>query len=552
MASPPTLVELKRSPSDYTLSNVVHWELGGDVPFVFLANCLVAVSEAAEDDLQDIACNIFRTFMKISPQNLFAVLSILARTYTDGDNSYTIEASKDAIIEAIAESSNKTPEFIKDQLLEHDLAFVAEVNRPIELLFKREKLTIEYLFSKIIALVENVKRKKEKKKVWAKRNLYTLLGMFNHASEFEAGTLVRLLQPIWKKVPENVILHGLACATVYAHISPEDPDIPMHLERAVDLCNRIYQLVKSFRAFCDAFCHTYPCTGYMYLPEIIGFAPGIPLKLMEAEPILDTSELFQKFGSNGFTYESNDYGDVIRAQIHGLENGVIVIYVDNELVTDRFPDVLAIVMRARGQNMKSFIIDCKVCAFDERRKTSLSIKDLPNSHWEDAEIVVSIVVSDILYLNGKSLLQKQLLLRHQMLQRSFVEQLDSSVNISDVPQCNDLKLLKSFLKAAGKSSLIVKSLTDNATYEPCKKLRNWLILRKEDLADLEKKATDSNDDARVVRAPSKEAKATTRDSEDASLTGDNEDAATTGDSEDAALTGDNEDAATTGASEDDA
>lgn len=155
MASPTTLVELKRSPSDYTLSNVVHWELGGDVPFVFLANCLVAVSEAeaAEHDLQDITCNIFRTFMKISPQNLFAVLSILARTYVDGDNSYTIEASKDAIIEAIAASSNKTPEFIKDQLLEHDLAFVAEVNRPVELIFKREKLTVEYLFSKIIALV---------------------------------------------------------------------------------------------------------------------------------------------------------------------------------------------------------------------------------------------------------------------------------------------------------------------------------------------------------------------------------------------------------------
>ena len=53
----------------------------------------------------------------------------------------------------------------------------------------------------------------------------------------------------------------------------------------------------------------------MYLPEIIGFAPGIPLKLMEAEPILDRSELFQIFGSNDFTYESNDYGDVIRAQV---------------------------------------------------------------------------------------------------------------------------------------------------------------------------------------------------------------------------------------------
>ncbi|XP_042010606.1 DNA ligase 1-like [Salvia splendens] len=314
MADQYMILELKRTPAEFTISNIVEWGQNdnvGEILFLFLANCLQALSEV-EDDLKDSClCNILRIFIEKSPRYIYPVVSILTRSFVDEDGSFVVEASKADIMAAISQASGKSVDVLKYEM-QHlsDLASLAESNRAACLVIGRRPHTIDYLFSKIIALakdsVREVGRRGRRKKLRK-----TLLAMFVAASEFEAGILVRLLQPVWTKVPENVVLHALACATVYAdrRIFPED--IPSHVDRAVDLYNELYKLHQSLRLLCDA----YPCDCYKYMPEIIGFAPGIPLELMEAEHTHGISEILNKFDLKRFAYESNDYDEVIRAQV---------------------------------------------------------------------------------------------------------------------------------------------------------------------------------------------------------------------------------------------
>ncbi|KAG9157647.1 hypothetical protein Leryth_014157 [Lithospermum erythrorhizon] len=204
---------------------------------------------------------------------------------------------------------------------------------------------------------------------------------------------------------------------------------------------------------------------------------------MLAKPTTAVSEIFDKFQSTEFTCEYKYDGE--RAQIHYLDNGSVEIYSRNaERNTGKFPYVVNAVARLRNPSVTSFVLDCELVAFDREKQRILpfqSTRARKNVIMSEIKVEVCIYAFDLLYLNGKSLLQDQLNIRREKLYMSFEKEL-GFFQFATAISSNDLEEIQDFLETSvnsGCEGLIIKTLNRDATYEPSKRSNNWLKLKKD-------------------------------------------------------------------------
>ncbi|XP_019451932.1 PREDICTED: DNA ligase 1-like [Lupinus angustifolius] len=223
-------------------------------------------------------------------------------------------------------------------------------------------------------------------------------------------------------------------------------------------------------------------------------------------------------------------------QIHYLENGSVEVYSRNaERNTGKFPDVVAAVSRLKKSNVSSFILDCELVAYDRAKKKILPFQVLStrarkNVAMNDIKVDVCIFSFDLLYLNGKALLQENLKIRRESKStevRSYIRRKVWNCMSRDLGRgllalvrtycfgyalgwskfnsgawhlyasfeeepgffqfataiiSNDVEEVQKFLDQAVDAScegLIIKTLNEDATYEPSKRSLNWLKLKKD-------------------------------------------------------------------------
>ena len=178
-----------------------------------------------------------------------------------------------------------------------------------------------------------------------------------------------------------------------------------------------------------------------------------------------------------------------RAQVHLLPDGTAKVFSRNLLdTTEKYPEVPGFVKEA-SNNVDSFVLDAEVVAFN--RETGrlvpfqiLSTRKKTEESAETAKVQVIVQVFDLMYLNGKSLLDCTLLERRALLHKHFapVEGKFQFATSMDHKENGDTTLLEEFLEAAVKGQcegLMIKTLEANAIYEPSRRSLNWLKLKKD-------------------------------------------------------------------------
>ncbi|KAJ6895155.1 hypothetical protein NC651_021599 [Populus alba x Populus x berolinensis] len=510
------IVLLKKKAGDFKPEMMANWEKGERVPFIFvsLAFDLIA-NETGRIVITDIVCNMLRTVMDTTPEDLVAVVYLLANKVAPAHEGVELGIGEALIIKALAEACGRKEKEVKKQYKDlGDLGLVAKASRSSQSMMRKpDPLTITKVFNTFQQIAKAIrqhslsfpKQEKNTKKHYLENNVLEkdmpafpweesgkdsqdkkknhIKALLVAATDCEPLYLIRLLQTKLRiGLAEQTLLAALGQAAVYTeeHSTPP-PHIQSPLEEAAKIVKQVYSVLPVYDKIVPALLSD----GVWNLPKTCSFTPGVPVGPMLAKPTKGVSEIVTKFQDMEFTCEYKYDGE--RAQIHYLENGSVEIYSRNsERNTGKFPDVVAVISRLKRPSASSFILDCELVAYDREKKKILPFQILStrarkNVVMSDIKVNVCIYAFDMLYLNDQPLIQKELKVRREHLYSSFEEE-PGFFQFATAITSNDLEEIQKFLDTAVDAScegLIIKTMNKDATYEPSRRSLNWLKLKKD-------------------------------------------------------------------------
>lgn len=223
------------------------------------------------------------------------------------------------------------------------------------------------------------------------------------------------------------------------------------------------------------------------LMEVCGISLGIPVKPMLAKPSKGITEVADRLSTKRFTGEWKYDGE--RAQIHVVSRDKILIYSRNsENMTEKYPDVAQFIKETLRPGIESCIIDSELVAFDQTTEKILpfqvlSTRGRKNIVIEDIKVNVCLFAFDCMLCNGVPLVTENLETRREKLW-SMLTETKGKVVFATYKNFDELKEeeVQAFLDesvAGSCEGLMLKTLTDNATYCPSKRSLNWLKLKKD-------------------------------------------------------------------------
>lgn len=237
---------------------------------------------------------------------------------------------------------------------------------------------------------------------------------------------------------------------------------------------------------------------------------GVPIKPMLGLITKDLNDMFTRLANQKYTCEYKYDGQ--RAQIHCDEQGLVTIFSRHlEKMTEKYPDLCALIPSVRGANVQSFVMEGEVVAWDKlagmMNFQSLASRARKNVEVGTVKQQVCLFAFDLMYLNGQSLLERSLQDRRALLKTEFNEIPDqfTFVKSIDYPENNEDDV-HAFFKAATDSKcegIMAKLLEDEilaedvvatsetkekksgrkkallSTYCPDQRLESWLKVKKD-------------------------------------------------------------------------
>ncbi|KAJ1295063.1 hypothetical protein BS78_01G195200 [Paspalum vaginatum] len=474
-----TTLELKKKGSEFDPMAAAFWKPGEPVPFLFLARALDLISnESGRIVITEILSNVFRTVMATTPDDLLATVYLSANRIAPPHEGIELGIGDASVIRALAEAYGRKEEHVKKDLKElGDLGLVAKASRSSQkMMFKPKPLTI----SRVLSTFRTIAKEAGKDSQDKKRN--HMKGLLVAATDCEPQYITRLLQSKMRiGLAEKTVQMALGQAAVYSDKKTSPPKVQSPFEEAAKIIKQVYSVLPIYDKIVPVLLEE----GVWKLPEMCKFSIGVPVGPMLAKATKSVSEIIDKFQGLEYTCEYKYDGE--RAQIHCMEDGSVEIYSRNaERNTGKYPDVVDAVSRFRKPTVKSFVLDCEIVAYDREKQKILPFQILSTRARKgvtinDIKVSVCTFGFDILYINGKPLLQEQLKVRREHLYNSF-EEVPGVFQLATAITSNDLEEIQKFLDTAVNSScegLIIKTLDKDATYEPAKRSNNWLKLKKD-------------------------------------------------------------------------
>ncbi|KAL7570186.1 hypothetical protein ACA910_020021 [Epithemia clementina (nom. ined.)] len=266
--------------------------------------------------------------------------------------------------------------------------------------------------------------------------------------------------------------------------------VEKRLEGAVNIIKKAYSEVPSYDSLLDAALSV----PLEQMHKKCTLQPGIPVSPMLAKPTKSIQEVLKRLTGQLFTCEYKYDGE--RAQVHLLPDGTTKVFSRNLLDTsEKYPEVPKFVREAcESSTVQSFVMDAEVVAFNPKTGQLvpfqvLSTRKKTQESNEVAKVQIIVQAFDLMYLNGESLLRQPLFERRQLLHKHFVAVPGKFqfAKALDHQENGDTAVIEEFLDQAVKGQcegLMVKTLNDNAMYEPSRRSLNWLKLKKDYLEGL--------------------------------------------------------------------
>ncbi len=407
----------------------------------------------------DILSKFLKKLAKSKGDNRWIYL-IRGRVLPDYD-AREFGISRQLIIKVISKASGVS----SDQITK-DFNKIGDLGEVAEMLMAKKKqhtlysssLNVEKVFTNLKKIFEMEGKGSVDKKVSLVAELLV------NANGLEAKYLIRtVLNDLRIGVADSTLRESIA----EAFFPDERKEVLNKIEEVYDLANDFAQIfeaaIKGKKAFDEI--------------EII---PGKAMNVMLPVKVTEISEAFRMCGKPAAIEHKYDG---FRVVISKNKNGNVKLFTRRlEDVTNQFPDVVSVA----GKNIKaeSFIVDSEVVGYDPKTKKykpfeSISQRIKRKYHIEKLidELPVEINAFDVIYLNGKSLVNLPFIERRKHLEKIIkVEKLKvrTAEQIITDSEKKALEFYKNALKI-GEEGIMVKSL--NSIYKPGRRVGHMVKMK---------------------------------------------------------------------------
>ncbi|KUI65499.1 DNA ligase 1 [Cytospora mali] len=494
------------------------WKPGEPVPYAALCKTF-SIIELTSKRLEITAhCSLFlRQVLRLTPEDLQATVMLMINKLAPDYAGIELGIGESLIMKAIGETTGRSLQVIKtDQKKIGDLGLVAIKSRSTQpTMFKSKALTIRAVHKGLMDIATVTGNGAMGKKVDGIKKMLAAADAHNpgkvditkdKGGPSEAKFIVRFLEgKLRLGLAEKTILVSLAHAMI-CHEAEKKGKVPSTAEmaKAEATLKSVYSELPSYDVIIPAMLEH----GIFNLKQNCKLRPGVPLKPMLANPTKAITEVLDRFEGRTFTCEYKYDGE--RAQIHyvakdanqdfsqampgatkEVDHGVASIFSRNsEDLSEKYPDILAKLPTWVKEDTKSFVLDCETVAWDPVEKKVLPFQQLMTRKKkavkiEDIKVPVCVFPFDLLYLNGEAIVEKPLRERRELLLKAFTP-VEGEFVFATHMNGQELDEIQQFLDESVKAScegLMVKMLDgEESGYEPSKRSRNWLKIKKDYLS----------------------------------------------------------------------
>ncbi|KAK1769141.1 putative dna ligase [Phialemonium atrogriseum] len=496
------------------------WKPGEPVPYAALCQTFSLIELTTKRLVIMEHCSLFlRQVLRLTPDDLLSTVLLMINKLAPDYAGIELGIGESLIMKAIGESTGRSLAVIKqDQKEIGDLGLVAVKSRSTQpTMFKPKPLTIRGVHKGLMGIATVAGNGAQGRKVDGIKKLLSAADAAGGKVDItkdkggpsEAKYLIRFLEgKLRLGLAERTVLVSLSQAMI-CHEAERDGKVPStsEMEKAESILKEVYSELPSYDVIIPAMVEH----GIMNLQEHCKLQPGVPLKPMLAKPTKAITEVLDRFEGQTFTCEYKYDGE--RAQIHYVAkdtdeelsqampgatkeaaNGVASIFSRNsEDLSKKYPDILSKLHTwVDKETTKSFVLDCETVAWDMVEKKVLPFQQLmtrkkKDVKVEDVKVKVCVFAFDLLYLNGEPVVKKPLRERRELLRKSFVP-VEGEFAFATSMDGQELEDIQTFLDESVKAScegLMVKMLDGTESgYEPSKRSRNWLKIKKDYLSGI--------------------------------------------------------------------
>ncbi|PHH86062.1 hypothetical protein CDD83_10801 [Cordyceps sp. RAO-2017] len=424
-------------PLKYVSQLKEHWASeGGNASYALLTRCFVLVSATTSRiKIVDTLVNCLRVLIEGDPSSLLPAVWLATNSISPPYISLELGLGGSAISKALRQVCGLDNRALKAIYDKHgdagDVAFEAKKKQSFTLR-KPKPLTIKGVYQSLVKIAASQGQGSNE----AKQRIVDRLLQDARGGE-ESRFIVRTLcQHLRIGAVKTTMLIALSRAFLLSR--PPAADFP--LKSVTDLCalkkdeladvwGRAEEIVKACFARRPNYDDLIPVLLETGVTEELlvrcDLTLHIPLRPMLGSITRDLSEMLTKLQGRDFACEFKYDGQ--RAQIHCDEKGKVSIFSRHlELMTDKYPDLVELVPKIRGEGVGSFIMEGEVVAVDRESGELKNFQTLTNRARKDVaidaiKVDVCLFSFDLMYLNGQPLLDRSFRERRELLRSLFTE-----------------------------------------------------------------------------------------------------------------------------------
>ncbi|KAI3395059.1 hypothetical protein diail_1816 [Diaporthe ilicicola] len=409
---------------------------GGNASYALLTRCFVLVGGTTKRiKTVDTLVNCVRLLIEADPDSLLPAVWLATNSISPPYISLELGLGGSAISKALKQVCGLDGRALKTIFDKHgdpgDVAFEAKKKQSFTLR-KPKPLTIRAVYESLVKIANSAGQGS----VEQKQRIVDRLLQDARGGE-ESRYIVRTLcQHLRIGAVKTTMLIALSRAFLLSR--PPGADFPikgqgelagMKKEELTETYARAEEIVKACFARRPNYNDLVPIMLEIGVCDELlircGLTLHIPLRPMLGSITRDLSEMLTKLDGREFACEFKYDGQ--RAQIHCDEKGKVTIFSRHlEVMTDKYPDLVALMPKIRGEGVGSFIMEGEVVAIDRQNGELKTFQTLSNRARKDVQIGsvtidVCMYAFDLMYLNGQPLLDRPFRERRELLRSLFTE-----------------------------------------------------------------------------------------------------------------------------------